>query len=340
MQSFTIGKNEAGQRFDKFLIKYFPEASKSFLYKMLRKKNITLNGKKAEGNEFLAAGDTVESFFSAETYNKFRRITGEIYLSTNNINDTELCPKIIYEDDNIILADKPTGMLTQKASPKDYSVNDWLIDYLISSNQITETQLMTFHPAVCNRLDRNTSGIVVCGKSLLGLQIMTELIRTKKLEKHYMTLCHGHFDKPGKIEAIITKNEKNNTSTVKNSLSASEKPNIITEFSVINYYSDFTLLDVNLLTGKSHQIRAQLSSLGFPIYGDVKYKSKEINKDINKNQNKNKNKDININHQLLTAYKLIFPKKADLPSEMQHLADKAFEIKLPDEFDALLKKLK
>lgn len=353
MQKFLIGKNEAGQRFDKFLAKYLPSAPKSLIYKMLRKKNITLNGKKATGNELLNCDDSVESFFSDDTYNKFRNQTFDnsnnestVSFSTDkNIKNTidVKVSDILYEDDNIILIDKKPGVLTQKAKPNDYSLNEWLIDYLLKTEQITSEQLKTFKPSICNRLDRNTGGIVICGKSLSGIQVMTELIRTKAIEKHYITICHGNFKHEGHIEATICKDEKNNKSTVKNFNNTPQKTHtnntktnnkndeseIITEFKVLKRFNGATMLDVNLLTGKSHQIRAQLSSFGNPILGDKKYGSSQKDLKI----------EAALNHQLLYAYKLIFPSENNMPKEYSYLSNKVFELKTPEYFNNVLSKL-
>lgn len=332
MQKFTIGKNEAGQRFDKFLAKYLPEAPKSLIYKMLRKKNITLNGKKATGNEMLNCDDTVESFFSDETFDKFtasasNNVPSRTDLSVPRISVT---PKdIVYEDEHILLVNKKPGVLTQKANPNDYSLNEWLIDYLINTNAITREQLKTFKPSVCNRLDRNTGGIVICGKSLLGIQVMTELIRTKDIEKHYITLCHGDFKHEGRTEAIISKDDKINKSSVSSDKNT-EGSEIITEFRIIKKYNDACLLDVNLLTGKSHQIRAQLSAFGNPIYGDKKYGSSKAQSDKVEN---------GLKYQLLYAYKLIFPASDKLPKDLSHLSDKTFELSVPEYFQTVINRL-
>lgn len=330
MQKFVIGKNEAGQRFDKFLAKYLPQAPKSLIYKMLRKKNITLNGKKATGNEMLNIEDTVESFFSDETFDNFsaKQQTSKQQKSiTKHINVS--AKDIIYEDEHILLVDKKPGVLTQKAEAKDYSLNEWLIDYMLESKAITPEELKTFKPSVCNRLDRNTGGIVICGKSLAGIQAMTELIRTKDIEKHYLTLCHGSFKHEGRTEAVITKDEKSNKSTVSLESKNDSSSTIITEFKILKNYKEATLLDVNLLTGKSHQIRAQLSSFGNPIYGDKKYGSA-------KNNNKTESQ---LKYQLLYAYKLIFPDKDKLPTNLAPLASKVFELPMPEYFKEVIDKL-
>ena len=190
MQLLTIGKNQAGQRLDKFLKKALPNAGTGFLYKMLRKKNITLNGKKAEGKEILAQGDEVKCFFSEETYASMSGAgaaedTSDYRKAYRSLKDIS----VLYEDENILLLNKPAGVLTQKAKPEDLSLNEWLIGHLLAANAIKETDLATFHPSVCNRLDRNTSGIVLCGKTLAGSQALSRIIKDRSVKKYYQTVC-------------------------------------------------------------------------------------------------------------------------------------------------------
>ena len=201
MQEFKIGPNEEGQRLDKFLHKYLKEAGTSFLYKMLRKKNITLNKKKADGKEMLQSGDLVQFFFSDETFLKFRGTLvsenqGEkkiISVAKKNVDSAfsqyqKAYEKfknieIIFENQHILLLNKPAGILSQKSQPTDLSVNEWLIGYLLASEQITREQMETYKPSICNRLDRNTSGLMICGKSFLGSRQMNQLIKERKIKK-------------------------------------------------------------------------------------------------------------------------------------------------------------
>ncbi len=314
MQSFIIGKNQAGQRFDKFLAKYLPGAPKSLIYKMLRKKNITLNKKKSDGSDILNEGDTVESFFSDETFDKFtagNSSVPELTVHTNRPKDKNtLYPTVIYEDDDILIADKPAGMLSQKAKDDDYSVNEWLIDHLLETGKISTEELKTFKPSICNRLDRNTSGLIICGCSMMGLQKMAEIIREGKIEKYYITLCHGRITTPLKVKGILIKDAEKNKSYIKN-LSDEMNSNIETDFKPLEIYNDATLLEVNLHTGKPHQIRAQLSALGHPIYGDRKYGPG----------------DKGLKYQILCAYRIVFPSSDILGDNLAHLSGK--EIKIP-----------
>ena len=180
MKEFTITKNEAAQRLDKYLKKLLPEASSGFIYKMLRKKNITWNGKKAAGSEKLAAGDCIRLYLADETFDKFSAYRPQ---STAGADGTRL--DVIYEDEDILLINKPCGMLSQKAKPSDVSANEYLIAYLLASGAVTEESLRTFHPSVCNRLDRNTSGILTAGKSLKGLQELSAALKERTVNKYY-----------------------------------------------------------------------------------------------------------------------------------------------------------
>ena len=208
MQEFKIGTNEAGQRLDKFLHKYLKEAGNSFLYKMLRKKNITLNKKKADGKEILAIGDEVQFFFSDETFLKFRGsdIAQEYELAYKKLKGIT----VIYEDEHILLLNKPAGVLSQKSEPTDVSVNEWLIGYLLDKHEILAEQLNTFKPSICNRLDRNTSGLMVCGKSLQGSQKMNVLMKDRKIRKFYRTFVKGQVKEGAYIKGYLKKDEKLN----------------------------------------------------------------------------------------------------------------------------------
>lgn len=321
MQSVTIGPNQAGQRLDKFLHKYLPNAGTAFLYKMLRKKNITLNGKKAEGKEMLAIDDTVAFFFSDETFAKFtgKEIASEasskntaaasFAKSARNGSLIEECKraydklsgiKVIYEDENILVLNKPAGILTQKAKPDDLSLNEWMIGYLLKHNPQTSRDLDTFKPSVCNRLDRNTSGIVLCGKSLPGSQYLSRCIKDRTIQKFYRTICEGKLSEGRTIEGYLVKNTSKNTVTVsKQKTNDKEADYIRTAYNPLCSNGQYTLLEVELITGKTHQIRAHLSSIGHPLIGDFKYGQEESNRSFKKKYK--------LEHHLLHAYRIVFP---------------------------------
>ena len=269
MKEFIIEENEAGQRFDKYLAKLLKEAPKSFFYKMLRKKNITLNGKKATGNEKLLKGDTIKLFLSDETFDKFAGSTqvARAYCELD----------IIYEDADIIIINKPAGMLSQPADDGEPSLVEYLIGYLLKKGELTEEQLKTFKPSVCNRLDRNTSGMVCAGKSLAGLQFLSRIFHDRTLHKYYLCLVKGKLDKPAHIKGYLHKDKKNNKVTVSKQEFPDSLP-IETAYRPIDSNGKMTLLEVELITGRTHQIRAHLGSIGHPLLGDAKYGDRDFNR--------------------------------------------------------------
>ena len=182
MKQFTVTQAEAGQRLDKFLGKYLNKAPKSFLYKMMRKKNITLNGKKAAGSEKLVSGDEIKLFFSDETIEKFSEL--QLPKAQGKLS-------VIYEDEHILLVNKPEGILSQKAEADDISMVEEAQRYLLNNGAVTEESLRTFRPSVVNRLDRNTSGILAVGKDLAGAQELSRLFKERSLHKYYYCLVKG-----------------------------------------------------------------------------------------------------------------------------------------------------
>lgn len=308
MQSVIIGKNQAGQRLDKFLHKYLPCAGMGFLYKMLRKKNITLNGKKAEGGEILSLGDEVRLFFSEETFDKFSGGKGglrqgmgggEAYRRLRGIG-------ILYEDDDFLFLDKPAGILTQKAAG-DYSLNEWLLGYLLARDPSLSEELHTFRPSICNRLDRNTSGIVLCGKSLGGLQYLSSCVKERRVKKYYRTICVGALREAGVAEGSLVKDTARNHVTVAcpPQGQGEEASTIRTAYRPIAVTEAYTLLEVELITGKTHQIRAHLASLGHPLIGDYKYGLASVNHALKRKYG--------LEHQLLHAYRVEFPETDEAP---------------------------
>ena len=324
MKEITIQKNEAGQRFDKFLAKYMNQAPKSFFYKMLRKKNITLNGKKAAGNEILKLNDTVRLFLSDETIQKF---SGTIQQSPGDPDwilahaGKEL--SIIYEEESTIFLNKPAGMLSQKAKPDDISMVEHLIAYLLNSGQISKEELRTFHPSVCNRLDRNTSGLIAAGKTLQALQQLSEMFRDRSLKKYYLCLVRGKVSSDSHISGYLKKDPRTNRVTVSRTPSGSASP-IETEYHIIKQEEDVTLLEVHLITGKTHQIRAHLASIGHPIAGDYKYGNRAFNDTLKK--------EYGLSSQFLHAYRLNFPKCG---GDLSLLSGKELQAPLPPLFQKI-----
>ena len=214
MKEFIIQKNEENQRFDKYLKKLLPNATTSFLYKMMRKKNIVLNQKKVCGNEKLAVGDSVQIYLSDETFAKFHMDLESLkqeYESLKNLKAKGL--KIIYEDESMIVADKPYNMLSQKAAEQDISANEYLLGYMIQNGELSLEQFQTFRPSIVNRLDRNTTGLLLFGKTLDSLQNLSEQVRTHTLQKYYRTIVKGELKTELNLKGYLKKDEKNNKVT-------------------------------------------------------------------------------------------------------------------------------
>ncbi|MDO5550672.1 MAG: RluA family pseudouridine synthase [Lachnospiraceae bacterium] len=317
MQALTITENEAGQRLDKLLAKYLNLAPKSFLYKMMRKKNITLNNKRCEGSEKLEVGDEIRLFLSDDTISKFSQ--SKSYPSSKAAARQ---PKldIIYEDDHLLIVNKPAGMLSQKAKDSDHSLVEEIINYLIDSKHIRIEQLRTFRPSVCNRLDRNTSGLVVAGKSLAGLQIMSEVLKDRSIHKYYQCIVSGRLTKKQVIAGFLRKDEESNQVTIY-PLEVENSVPIMTEYLPLAGSDRYTLLAVTLITGRTHQIRAHLASIGHPIVGDYKYGIDSVNAWAKQTYG--------IRSQMLHSWKLVMPK---LPEPMAALSGKEFTAPLPPAF--------
>lgn len=347
MYQITITEKEEGQRFDKYLHRILPEAGTGFLYKMLRKKNITLNDRKADGSEKILKGDCVKIFFAQDTLAKF--------MGTRSAQPAEglaaPCPaaktasgcaeyerayrqlsgiQVLYENDHVLLADKPSGILSQKASGADISLNEWLVGYLLAKGELSESALTVFKPSVCNRLDRNTSGIVLCAKSLKGAQMLSRLLKERTLHKYYQLYVKGHIEEEQLIEGYLEKDEKRNKVTVSPVPISNMPPagkdagsaKIRTKYRPLRMESDKTLLEVELITGKSHQIRAHLASIGHPLLGDYKYGDRSWNESYRQKYG--------VRSQLLHACKVVFP---PLEPPFTDISGRTFLCELPEIFE-------
>ena len=341
MKELQVTSQDAKQRLDKYLKRTFPEMGTSFLYKMLRKKNITLNGKKATGSEQVVSGDLIQCFFSDETFDKFAGISKSTPEDNQAKNDgfhtgkavsyQALCLEykkayeelkgiaVIYEDEHVLLLDKPAGVLSQKAKPEDVSLNEWMIGYLLQKESITEDSLIRFKPSVCNRLDRNTSGLVICGKTLIGSREMSRILKDRSLQKYYRTYVHGKMEGAETLIAYHTKDKKNNQAEICFTLSESTKKaydEIVTAYRCMETKETYSYLEIELITGKTHQIRAHLSAYGHPIVGDSKYGGMKNERNYPK-------------HQLLHAYRIVFP---NLDGDLTYLSNKEFVCEEPKVF--------
>lgn len=315
MKEFEITTIEASQNLLRYLCKLLPNAPVSIFYKGFRKKNITLNDKRCSGKEILHAGDMVRIWFSDNTFQKFKSSEDKASSNKRKIPDFNFADHIIYEDAHIIIVDKPSGILSQSNQSDVLSLNDELVSYC------QELVSDTFRPSICNRLDRNTSGIVLCGKTIQGLQTLNSILKDRSLHKNYRCVVLGKTEEKVTLKAFLVKNERTNEVHISKDDQVYSVPieTRYTRLSVLAKESTLlSLLDVLLVTGRSHQIRAHLSFTGHPILGDKKYGNKK-SLDLSKT--------LHIHHQLLHAYSVTFP--LDLDGELSYLSGKTFTAPVP-----------
>ncbi len=340
MREYTVSDAESRQRLDKYLKRLLPLAPPSFFYKMLRKKNIVLNGQKAQGNEMLTEGDRIKIYIAEETFGLFEEKGNRKQAetengnpnpeNTQNGNSNPESPKkgnsgqkngrrevleekysvaILYEDRDILIADKPAGLLTQGAGPKsghkkeESNLNTLLLDYLSYDNETG------YAGSVVHRLDRNTSGLVAFGKTLHGLQLLSSLFAARAVRKYYLTLCHGALKDPVIWQDHLVKDHKNNTVTITHTPAAGTDP-IITEVKPLACHSGMTLCLVHLITGKPHQIRAHFNFYGHSLIGEAKY-GPDIDRELPR--------------QFLHAARLEFLSRADLSKDFPDQASLSLE---------------
>lgn len=306
MKSFTISKNDSGQRLDKFISKAVPALPKSLMYKYIRTKRIKVNSKKGDIALKLNIGDIVDMYINDE----FFAPVDEHYdfLSASKHLD------IVYEDENIMLLDKKVGLLSH---PDETEYNDTLITrikrYLYEKGDYNPKDESSFAPALVNRIDRNTGGIVMAAKNAESLRILNQKLKDRELEKYYLCVVHGKIPKKsGLLTGWLSKDEKKN----KVEVFTRELPNtkqIKTKYSVLSEKDGLSLVEVELLTGRTHQIRAHFASIGHPLLGDGKYGTNALNKALGYKK------------QFLYSYRLKFTFETDA-GILNYLNGKSFEV--------------
>lgn len=268
MREIVINENDASQRLDKFLMKFMPKLPSAMLYKSLRKNCVRINGKHVkDGAHKLNAGDKLSLYFKDEFFSD----------EVETIKKSNIKLDIVYEDENIILINKPVGIV---AHADDKNTADTLIDgiksYLYEKGEYNPSAEQSFSPALCNRLDRNTRGIIIAAKNAAALRAVNEKIRERQIQKLYLCIADGIFEKKSDIlTAHLTRHEK--MVSVSDTIDENSKL-IKTKYTVIAETDNASLVEVELLTGRTHQIRAQLSAIGHPLSGDTKYGSKTAGK--------------------------------------------------------------
>lgn len=313
MIEIYIEKNDADQRFDRFLRKYLENAPLSLIQKNIRKKNFKINDKRAKGSDMVKEGDKITMYVRDDDFERWKR--KEVYKGQTFDLD------IVYEDKNIIIMDKKQGVLTHAASKKDYGNNivDSMTAYLYKTRQVN-SRSKTFRPAVVNRLDRNTAGLIIGAKNAQALRNLNKAMKKNLIDKYYLTIVKGKIDKNFTVDTRVSKNEN------KNKVKKSKKgARILTHFKPIEYKNGFTVLECELITGKTHQIRFSLKENKTPIVGDRKYGYKKINQKIKD--------ETGLNNQILLAYKLEFNK---IPG-LEYLEGKKFYSDQIDQFNKIKK---
>ncbi|MFX0548782.1 RluA family pseudouridine synthase [Hathewaya histolytica] len=309
-----IGINEADQRLDKFCRKLCKDVPLSAIYRGIRKGDIKINGKKSKEKYVLNVGDTLE--IRNIQYKSEKK--DFIKVEKNGL-------KITYEDSNILLVEKWPGILVHSdKNVGEITLTDHVLSYLHEKGDYAKESELVFRPSSCNRLDKNTSGIVIFGKTFAATKAMNEMLRERKVDKYYVAIVKGRI-KEGLKEAYIEKNHTNNTSKVIFNNAANSKK-IAMEVKTLETVGSYSFIEIKLLTGRSHQIRAHLSALGNPILGDPKYGDKKIN-DYFHNK-------YGLNYQFLYSYKLIFK---ECSGELEYLQNKTIAESLPPIFKRIKK---
>ena len=305
-----IGSNEAGQRLDKFLRKLLKDVPLSAIFKALRKGDVRVNGKKQKEKYILEEEDIVEI--------KYIQTKKETKANFIKVDPSGL--RIAYEDENVLVVEKWPGILVHPDSKKkNPTLTDYALSYLFAKGDYLPENELTFTPAPCNRLDRNTSGLVIFGKNFEALRTLNEAIREDNVEKYYNTLVKGRI-KDGLYRGYILKNEDVNISKIYEKKVPGSKE-IAMEVKSLQSNGAYSFLEIHLITGRSHQIRAHLSHLGNPIVGDYKYGDKRKNSFF---ENK-----YGLNYQYLYAYKLIF---RELGGKLEYLKNRTVTESLPPIF--------
>ena len=308
MKELTVKQNDAGQRLDRFVGKAVPLLPESLLQKYIRLKRIKLNGKGAKRDTRLALGDTLQLYINDEFFEKPKEENSYLKVSTPRLN-------IVYEDENILLADKKPGVLCHSAGKWDYNTLIANIQaYAYQKGEWRPKEELSFSPALCNRIDRNTGGIVIAAKNAEALRILNDKIRDREIDKKYLCIVHGR-PKPaeGRLEGYIFKDAKKNQVYVKDRPEPGAKT-AVTDYKLIKSAGGLSLVECTLHTGRTHQIRAQMSHAGWPLLGDGKYGSERKNKSFGETEG-----------QALYSYKLRF----DFPTDagiLNYLRGREFEV--------------
>ena len=308
MKEFTITQNDAGQRLDRFLAKAVPLLPASLAQKYIRLKRVKLNGKRAERDTRLTAGDTLQLYINDEFFDTPKEENAYLTVAAPKLH-------IVYEDENILLVDKKPGQAVHPHDGAEYgrTLIDHIQAYLYAKREWRPREEHAFTPALCNRIDRNTGGIVIAAKNAEALRILNDKIRDREIEKYYLCAVQGKPKQPrGRLENYLFKDAAKNQVYVKNRPEPGAKT-AVTEYRLIKTSGALSLMECRLLTGRTHQIRAQMAHAGMPLLGDGKYGSERFNKNFGEKG------------QALYSYKLefAFPTDAGI---LEYLRGKCFTV--------------
>ncbi len=288
-----INKNDEGQRLDRYLKKAYKKATLSYIYKMIRK-DIKVNGKRQKEDYILQAGDEISIYITEEKQNSLIKSAEE------KVKEVKRTFDIIYENENILIIDKPFGLLTHgDGKEKKNTLSNQVLSYLIANGEYDPRKEKTFVPAPSNRLDRNTTGLVIFGKNAKSGRAINEAIRERNLiRKFYLTIVKGHLKKELLLNAWMKKDEEKNKVTILEEDLGSKGKEVITKVKPLSSNREYTLVEVEIPTGRTHQIRSHLQKADYPLVGDPKYGDKQINRYFQR--------EFKISTQLLHACKLAF----------------------------------
>lgn len=321
MKELRITENDANQRIDKYLKKLLVNAPTNFIYKMFRKKDIKVNGKKVDEKYILKNNDLVELFLYEDKFQEFTTV--------KNVYQVAKTFKVLYEDKHVLIVYKPVGLLVHEdVNESINTLTNQVLSYLVEKNELDLSRENTFMPGPVHRLDRNTSGIVIFGKTLAALQILNEMIKQRHcIKKTYLTICKGRLNQKRNLKGYIVKLEdKAQVKLVNKNYPGALTMETLVEPIKSNH--DYSLVEVTLVTGRMHQIRVHLASIDHPIIGDRKYGDFELNKCMKKQ--------FGLNNQLLHAYKIKFVKTFGV---LDYLQDKEIVCFEPELFKKIEKSL-